>query len=332
MDDLLGVVSLICIAAFFFGLFLLLFKKGRRLRGLGYVFASLIALGVAGTQLRETQTQQASQSADAAGEGVGQTQAPERAPEPPQWQQAGFPDEASYSRAVELKIKSYALYQRLDDQEAIAAYCEWRDAGWAVTVEADKRFGEAPEGDQYTKKQAWEEPRQIQLRDELLEKLGLKDWELYSVSDAGKWLTYCAARKASMPVLTLEMATAATDDEAEKARQGIEAYYLWRLKDEPGGFFNSDLFGGVTCRAKPFDANWIVGCRLIAWATSTKWDYFVVAADDKKRLLAAPLFGSTKPHVDGVKVFTAPGLPEVHQAKYALPVPDRGKLDEAFGE
>lgn len=289
-----SILALLSAAALLYGLFLGIFKKGKRRRG--WIIAAVCAffflpLGVGLVPVNK----QGNGGSEVAFAGAASMVGAEQATQEEALN--GFPDRQTLQQAKALGIQRYEAYQLLNDEAAIARYCDYEATSYGIETAKHSAMDAAKSNAQES--EIWDEyeRQQTDLIAEVNSELGLIDYEFSTLSNAGYWNGHCRAQERGWEVLTLAQAKSASRNDASKAREATEAFYAYALSNQISHFFNRDQYNTMSCTWKGYEDFKIVGCRLEAVDTKSDWDLYAVGRLSNGELAVAPLVGTTDQHI-----------------------------------
>lgn len=266
MDLIITLLSTLMLGSVFWGL-ICLFKKGRRLRGLAFIFIAPFVLIIAITYFSILEKDRKAQEAgyanfeaqeiaelnlQAQSEGFDnhadklETQDHIKAMALKKEQAAkagalkkalkGFPDEGTLMSAKNIGIKRFEAYRLLNDAEAMSKYCGYTKKANQI---AEAKLSELDDAtDQAAETKVWEKYEIIQDEglSEFNREIKLRDLEYLTLANVGYWNWHCRAAEKGWKVLNQTQAESSTRSDAQEAERALTAFYLWNLKNQTSYF------------------------------------------------------------------------------------------------
>lgn len=304
MDLLITLIWVLLLGSAIWGI-VCLFKKGRRLKGLIYIFVAptllFIVLGILtaieqNAKLDRIAQTEGFESHSAKREAEAKIDA-ERKAANLKLKIKGFPDEETWKEANDLGIKRFQAYRLLDDVETISQYCSY-------SVEANKiaetKLAELDAAkDKAAETKIWEKYDQIQ-SDQLEKfnsKLGLQDLEYLTLANAGYWNWHCRAAEENWDVFTPAQAAMITFDDARTAKANLEGFYLTNLYEINMPFIVNDKSLAASCSVEDLKDRHYLGCYFSASGGKiSQHIIYTIGKSDDGRLLLSPLNGVASGH------------------------------------
>ncbi|MEP3895693.1 MAG: hypothetical protein ABJN52_17075 [Litorimonas sp.] len=241
-------------------------------------------------------------------------------------QRGDFPSLAVKARAEALGITRYAAYRLLEDQNAIAAYCEYSPQAYQI---ADAKFAAIDGGADEAVATQRAEAEQVALLDRFNAALGLQGHEMTTLSITGHWDWHCRAQELGWVAVTQDNLETVTRDQARQAEDTLKAVYEDQLRN---GSLATNIFdpirnGFVTCDLKGLNEMWFVQCQAKGYSLNSPLHHYAVAwhrAEDYPLLVA--LNGNTmstweRIGTDAQRLADTPFAPAIY-AGPSLPISD----------
>lgn len=329
MEFIVSMWALAAIGMFLWGV-ISLFRRGKRLRGLGFIFISHIVVMIAmaiepfedatnvsneasiepvtqkeqsagneqnapdGRQDQETLPKAAKQSIDRDNEPSTQ---PQQTAASKKKLAVVQPDEENLPKTVAQNIKRAETHRLINDRNAIDRFCKYEVQSYALSDEQTAKMAAAKDASNRDAIWAEYQNKQTQLLEQINAELGLEGNEFIKLSKAGYWNWYCRAAEMNWKVLTVQNAKAATEKDADEAERALIAFYLYQLDNETSYFFDRERYSTPSCRNNQLDGKQFVACRLRSISYATKWQMFILGRDSSNNLLVAPINGDTENNI-----------------------------------
>lgn len=312
---ILGItIAFVSTLAFFYGLFLGIFRRGQRGKGWLVVLASIFVMPIAAEWMsplsEDGATNEGPENATAVEDAVLAMRADE------------LTDETS------APISTDASLVALERPSSLAAYCETLVRYDEIYQEAQQAFA----GGDINEQIAWEREQEQLAADSLSEELGV---------EANKWMAYawdkgwdhrCDALSRNWLQIEPDDIRAATRDDRNRVSDAVELNYIQRLdRDEGDFFFDQENFSAVRCRTRGFGQWDIIGCNMVGgWGSSYSRSgavYYVAARADGEPVIV-PIDNQGEDHM------VTSNLPDMNArqislGKYVGPYPALPGLDWA---
>ena len=328
MDLLITLIWVLMLGSAVWGI-VCLFKKGRRLKGLIYIFVApillFIALGVLtakgqNTKLDRIAKAEGFESHSAKREAEAKIDAERKAAALKQ-KLKGFPDEKSLLMATDIGIKRFEAYRLLNDVDTISQYCDYSDETQKIAELKHAEIEKATDGAAENK--VWEKYETIfdKHRNKINARLGLKGYELLTLSDAGYWDWHCRAAEQNWDVFTPVQAAKITFDDAKLAKENLEDFYIANLYEIKMPFVVNDNSLAVSCSIEDLEDRHYLGCYFNASGGKISHNIiYTLGKSDDDRLLLSPLNGVASGHLKdlGVKEDTRTFLQGQYRGKVYL--------------
>lgn len=288
-----------------------LFKKGRRLKGLIYIFVApillFIALGILtaieqNAQLDKIAQTEGFESHSAKRKAEAKIDA-ERDAVALKQRLKGFPDEKTLQIATNIGIKRFEAYRLLNDAEAISQYCSFSAESNKF---AEKKLAELDAArDKAAETEIWNKYDKIQTEqlDEFNRKLELVDLEYLILANTGSWNWHCRSKEQNWDVFTPEQATKVTYDDARIAKESLEDFYIANLYEIKMPFIVNDKSLAVACKIEYLKGRHYLGCYFTASGGKKSQNIiYTLGKSDDGRLLLSPLNGIASGHAKDLGV------------------------------
>lgn len=251
-----AIIALIGLVATLYGLFLGIFRKGRRKRGWIITLVSLfiaLPLGVALVPVSDTPP-------------ASQLEA-KTEPSSGEKSQPGAEEKVTTQKAKEKEPADPDLL-RLATANALETYCDGLQRYDTMIAEADTRFKDPSSDAHYN----WTQEQDALISQSVTDTLGVPStkWTAYAYQNG--WDHRCDAIVRGWLQVELADIKEASRNDRNRVSDAIKREYESRLKSNEGDFyFDKENFGGVECRTKTFADIDIIGCRMVeGWGSRLK--------------------------------------------------------------
>ena len=328
MDLIITLLWILLLSFFVWGI-VCLFKKGRRLKGLIYIFIApillFIVLGILtaieqNAKLDKIAQAEGFESHSAKREAEAKIDAEQKAVALKE-KLKGFPDEKSLQMATGIGVKRFEAYRLLNDIDTISQYCDYSDETQEIAELKKAEIEKATDEDSENK--VWEKYETIfdNHRNKINAKLGLKGYELQTLSDAGYWNWHCRATEENWDVFMPEQATRITFDDAILAKENLEDFYIAKLYEIKMPFVVNDKSLAGSCSIEELKARHYLGCYFNASGGKISQNIvYTLGKSDDDRLFLSPLNGVASGHAKdlGIKEDTRTFLQGQYRGKVYL--------------
>ena len=204
----------------------------------------------------------------------------------------GFPDEDTKNNAKAMGLSRFEAFKLLDNATAISHFCKYDAALFELS---NQKWAEIDNGQPVSETTAKYDLKMEALLGETNAALGLVDFELITLSQAGHWIAHCKARKQGWSVITNAKAQAVSKSDAKDAEKALRAVYADQLRNgSVSRYFNRDRYSGAECKREQVDGLRFVQCTLMGWsATSQPHLYLVGGKQENGAIVVEPVNGPT---------------------------------------
>lgn len=254
------VVALIGFAGLGLGLFLLVFRKGRRLGGFWLTIGSMLLMSFAGGLVsRSDQSQMASLS----GAGPTVIAAPVDA--------ENVVAESAHNEPTALTPELAALAT----PAALEAYCLSLGEFDAALKEADKRFGIEYSGE----RELWLNARDEEIASKVTDAVSLPHATWSSHANEHGWMHRCDAMARNWAQVALADLGLSTSDDGRRVSEAIEREYTARFlaNSTDGPLFELNRYSRATCKSDVVEGYRFVGCKMIGDRLTSGPLFYLVA-------------------------------------------------------
>jgi hypothetical protein len=333
MDLIIALLAILMFGSVIWGI-VCLFRKGRRLSGLTYIFISPLILIIAITYFSLLDQDRKAREAgyvDFAAQETAELDTLARsegfkdhddklefrkrkkalALEIEQAAQAealreklrGFPDEEMLQIATKAGIDRFEAYRLINDTKAISQYCSYAAKSNQIAetklAELDQATDDAAETKIWEKYEIIQDKRLIAFNREI----GLKDLEYLTLANAGYWEWHCRAAEQNWDVFSSEQAARITYDDARKAKESIEDFYITNLYEIKMPFTVNDRSLAVSCSVEDLKDRHYLGCYFSASSGRiSQYIIYTIGKSNDGRLLLSPLNGVASGHAKDLGV------------------------------
>lgn len=323
MYALFGVLALVAVGLFLYGLFELVFRKGKRLRGLGIAVGAFVLFGVAGAFLGESVKREE-------GSAIAQAETPEGSDDTaiassvdgePDIENADgddLPDEVMAVGAPEPDPEMVEYATLLARPEALEAYCEGMALYDTLFDRADEEFGIEPS----PAKTEWVQQTDAAETAAMSEAIGVPSnvWSAHALED--HWDQRCQALDQGWPAIVLDEVFAATSTDRIEVRDALEGWFLQEISAAQLVDAMGNAYTRVRCRDAEVEGLQLAACQLEG-RLKTPY-YMVLVANRNGTLFAAPYDHELVDWFEGTRQITGTGDRNVLLGwfvDYPLPVP-----------
>lgn len=273
------VVALIGFAGLGLGLFLLVFRNGRRLRGFWLTIGSVLLMSFAGGLVRSSD-----QSQIASPNGAGPTA-------------IAAPVDAENVVADSANDEPSALTPELvalAAPAAIEAYCLSLGEFDAALREADKRFGIEYSGE----RELWLNARDEEIASKVTDAVSLPHATWASYANEHGWMHRCSAIARNWSQVELADLGLSTSDDGRRVLEAIEREYAARFlaNSTEGPLFELNRYSRATCTSDVVEGFRFVGCKMIGDRLTSGPLFYLVAKQGGEPIIV-PFDSATTAHM-----------------------------------
>jgi len=304
MDLIITFLWILILSSLVWGI-VCLFKKGRRLKGLVYIFVApillFIALGVLAAKDQNAKLDRIAQA-----EGFESHSAKREAEAKADSERFAanlilkikdFPDEKTWKEANDLGIKRFAAYRLRNNTEVIFEYCIYTQESHEKLVSKQVEIDSSTSDETIDKLHEEKTKISEMLLNDFNLKTGLKGHEHTYLANNFHWNWYCRAAEQNWDVFTPAQAAIITFEDARTVKENLEDFYLANLYKIKVSFVVNDNSLSVACRIEDLKERHYLGCYFSASGGKiSQYIIYTIGKSDDGRLLLSPLNGVASGH------------------------------------